>query len=180
MNKGVSLCKGDWIYFLGADDELIDENVFQSIFSKEIAANVSLLAGDILYKGNASPFIYSKKKKIKKASWSLSIWIRNCLHHQGTFYRKELFVNEQYNLKYKVLSDYAFNIKLYKLKAVCYLTNSLIAVCNGNGVSKDGSIAIYKEEINLKVEESHWIFAFLHYSISLMKYLILNLRNAYR
>ena len=171
MNKGISYAKGEWIYFLGADDKIFDSSVLQSVFSKKIPNSTLLIAGDILYNKNSKPFIYSHKKKIKKASWSFLMWIRNGLHHQGTFYRKELFQKEKYSLEYKTLSDYAFNIKLYKSKTHCYLINFLIAKCNGTGISKSGKWEIYKEEIDLKINQSHFLLGPFYFGISVVKYL---------
>ncbi len=169
MNKGVALSKGEWLYFLGSGDKLYDNAVLKSVFSKSISKKFSLIAGSVIYEGNTKPFIYSKKKFIKNPSWSFLIWLRNGLHHQGTFYRKELFLKNNYNLDYKILSDYWFNIMLFKKNKKCYITKSIISKCNSDGVSKTGSWENYKEEINLKVNHSSFLLFPLFYSLSILK-----------
>ena len=69
MNKGVKLSKGEWIYFLGADDELFDATILSEIFQLNVSKNISVIAGKVLYDKKDIPFIYSKSKKIKSPSW---------------------------------------------------------------------------------------------------------------
>lgn len=169
MNKGIKLAKGSWLYFLGSDDVLNNTIVLNAIFSTKIPENISLIAGKIIYDGNGKPFIYSKNKNIKTPSWSFSIWLRNCLHHQGTFYKKDVFLKNNYSLKYVILSDYWFNILLFKRKTKCYLLDLVIAKCNPNGVSKSGNWKTYKEEVAIKVNNSSLFFVPLFYTIVFVK-----------
>lgn len=179
MNKGIKLSKGEWLYFLGSGDILNNETVFEVVFSNTRPKEFSLIAGKILYEGEAQPFIHSKNKKIKNPSWSFSIWVRNSLHHQGTFYKKTLFLNNDYNLDYKVLSDYWFNILLFKNKEKCFLIDLTIAKCNSNGVSKTGSWQTYKEEILLKVNHSSTLLTPFFYSIAFVKIALRKLVNGF-
>lgn len=172
MNKGVEFSSGRWLFFLGADDVLFDSIVFETIFSKSIPAKFSLIAGDICYESTKSQFIYSKKRKIKTSSWSSSIWLRNSLHHQGTFYRKQLFKHQQYKLKYKILADYDFNLMLYKARENCQIINLIVSKCAGNGLSKTGDFSIYKEEICLKTNQSSKLFLPFFFIIAFLKYVL--------
>lgn len=172
MNKGIALSKGEWFYFLGADDQLINKTILNTLFSEKIPEHISLIAGSIVYDKKSTPFIYSKNKTIKTASWSYLMWIRNGLHHQGTFYRKRLFNKNRYHLGYKILSDYAFNISLFVLKNKCLTTDVLIAKCQGNGISKSGNFNMYMEEVQLKSDQSHWILKPLFFVISFTKYVL--------
>lgn len=171
MNKGISLAKGEWFYFLGTDDQFYDKDVLLNIFENKTFENINIIAGKIIYEGDKKPFIYSKNKMVKDISWSSSMWIRNGLHHQGTFYKRTLFANKKYNLKYKTLSDYWFNLYLYKNKEICEIKDEVIAKCNSDGVSKSGKWEIYQEEINLKTDLSSQFFRPLFYIIALLKFL---------
>jgi len=177
MNKGIRLSNGEWLYFLGSGDVLKNDYVLETIFSNPISKEFSLIAGKIMYEGATKPFIYSKHKIIKTPSWSFSIWLRNSLHHQGTFYRKELFFKNSYNLKYRVLSDYWFNILLFKSKEKCFLTDLMIAKCNSNGMSKTGSWQTYTEEIKLKINHSSILLSPVFYCIVLVKIALRKLVN---
>lgn len=171
MNKGISLAKGEWIYFLGTGDYLNNETVFQEISEHLINTKNSIISGSIVYEGNSKPFVYSKNKMIKTPFWSFSMWIRNGLHHQGTFYKKTLFKDKKYPLKYRTLSDYWFNLYLYKNKIPCKIIEITIAKCNSDGVSKTGSWSIYKEEVDLKTSLSSVFFSPFFYIIAYMKFL---------
>lgn len=170
MNKGISRSKGKWLYFLGAGDLFYNENILQDIFKDSSFQNINVISGKVIYTGNSKPFVYSKKKKVKNPSWSFSMWIRNGLHHQATFYKRELFDSKKYDLKYTILSDYWFNLLLYTNKEKCKLIDLVIANCNSEGVSKSGSWSLYKEEIDLKVALSSKFFTPLFYIIAWTKF----------
>lgn len=171
MNRGISLAKGDWLYFLGAGDILYNKNVFEDIFKSVSKKKESIIAGKIIYSGPTKPFIYSKHKMIKNIHWSKRMWLANGLHHQGTFYARALFKNRDYNLNYKTLADYHFNLKLFKDNIRCNILNLIIAECNSDGVSKTGDWEIYKEEVNLKTIESSPFLKPFFYIIAFTKFL---------
>ena len=99
------------------------------------------------------------------------MWIRNGLHHQGTFYRSSLFLAMEYNLDYKTLADYGVNLQLYQKKETCVLLEETIAKCNSEGVSKVGSWELYLEEIDLKLALSSPLFLPFFYILVFMKYM---------
>ena len=47
MNKGIRICSGEWLYFLGADDQLYDKNVLENIFQNSNLSGVEFLYGNI-------------------------------------------------------------------------------------------------------------------------------------
>lgn len=176
MNKGIIKSKGEWLFFLGSGDVFFNDDVLATVFSS-IKETHSLVSGKIRYSGNTRPFIYSTYKTIKKPTWSYAMWFRNGLHHQGTFYRKNVFLETAYNLNYKILSDYWFHIYLFKKKIPCEILDVLIATCNSDGVSKKGYWKIYQEEISLKINLSSTYLAPLFYVLSIIKYFLRKIIN---
>ncbi len=117
MNKGISSANGKWLYFLGADDKLLDENVLSAVFSELISDKTKLIIGNIKYDLKGKGAIYTHNKSgLVISSWSRKIWFKNTLHHQAIFYNRIIFCNRNYSIKYSVLADYAFNLYLYKKK----------------------------------------------------------------
>ena len=178
MNKGVQLSQGSWVYFLGSDDQLSSPSILSYVFQTPYASSISMLSGKVTYTQPGIPFIYSKHKKIKSPSWNTSMWIRNGLHHQATFYKKQLFKERLYQLKYQVLADYDFNLHAYKSKKQCLLLDHIIALCSAEGISKSGSKKMYREEFQLKVAQSSWIFGGFFWILTTLKYLLRKRMNA--
>ncbi|MES2650950.1 MAG: glycosyltransferase family 2 protein [Bacteroidota bacterium] len=103
MNKAVTNCSGDRIYFLGADDELFDPSVLSHVFNCPHQTN------EIIY-GNA---YYLHRKKIRFGKINKYMLCKQNINHQTIFYPSAVFKEYTYQTKYKILADYLFNIILY-------------------------------------------------------------------
>ena len=171
MNKGVSLSNGKWLYFLGADDKLNDKNVLEKV-SKELQSDFDVVSGKIQYqftKSNSGQL--KKNNEIFSSSWSRKIWIKNIIHHQATFYKRNLFSEKQFDTNYKVLADYAFNLQLFIDKKKVKTIPEIIAVCDDSGISKKYDWSLYKQEICFKTKASSKLLWVVFFKIALLKYL---------
>jgi len=164
MNKGVSFAKGDWLYFLGADDQLVKPSTLQEIFDLNIPKNTMLLFGKVI--------IDPKKNRIKSPSWNFSMWIRNGVHHQGTFYKKELFIHHSYDETYQILADYNLNLQLYQERKKYFLIDTTVAICSKEGISSQIKWKMYQEEQQLKTAKTAFILAPVFQLLIICKYLI--------
>ena len=173
MNKGISLSKGKWLYFLGADDILFNPSILSSIFSKPISQEKQMIIGRIKYDLKKNNNVYTHNKEgLIVSSWSKKLWIKNALHHQAVFYKKALFFNLKYDLKYNILADHALNLQLYKKKVNAKIIDIVIALCGTDGQSKKYHWKMYKEEIDLKVAASSYLFKPIFVVIGYFKYLL--------
>ncbi|MDG1529046.1 MAG: glycosyltransferase family 2 protein [Polaribacter sp.] len=171
MNKGISLSKGKWLYFLGGDDVLKDKNVLEEV-AKELHLSFDIVSGKIQYQFTESDSRQLKKNNgIFSSSWSRKIWIKNTIHHQATFYKRGLFLKNQFNTDYKVLADYEFNLQLFKNKKKAKMIPEIIALCSTKGISKNYNWSLYKEEIRFKTKASSKLLWILFFKIALLKYL---------
>lgn len=151
MNHGIKKSNGKWLYFLGSDDKFFEETTLESIFKNKYDTSVKIIIGSIKYNTNhKDSFLLKKNEGVFKSSWSNKIWIKNTIHHQSIFYRKEIFENRLYDLNYSLLADYDLNLHLYKIKTKVCLLNRIIAITGTQGVSKQNNWNIYKEEIKIK------------------------------
>jgi glycosyltransferase involved in cell wall biosynthesis len=166
MNKGVSLAEGDWLYFMGVDDYFYDSDVLKSLIPLFDTKSIKLIIGQIVYRYSNEDSIFIKKNKgLIKPIWSKKIWIRNTLPHQGIFYHNSIFKEKCYDINYRVLGDYAFNLNLWKSQVPILISKNVIATCGTQGFSKKYNLALYKEEILLKTKASSFalmpVFTFL-------------------
>lgn len=171
MNKGIMLAEGDWIYFMGVDDRFYNDDVLASFYSSITNKNAKIVVGQIIHKFSKKDSIFIKRNKgVVKPTWSRKIWLKNTLHHQGMFYNKSIFTDQVFNKKYKILADYALNLKLWNLNTPVLIIDKIIAKCGTDGLSKQYNWALYKEEINLKTDASSIVFMPLYAILVFFKY----------
>ncbi len=102
MNKGIAFAKGEFLYFMGADDRLLNSFSLVANFLKK--DNTIIYYGDVIWGDSGKVYggRYDKREIVKKN-----------MCHQSIFYPKNVFGKYQYQLKYKMLADYELNIKLW-------------------------------------------------------------------
>jgi glycosyltransferase involved in cell wall biosynthesis len=104
MNKGIEMARGKYLYFLGAGDTLRANalgNLARSIPDGELA----FIYGNVYWVDEA--FIYGGEfDKSRLETYNIC--------HQAIFYERTIFdVIGRYELDYKILADYVFNIKCF-------------------------------------------------------------------
>jgi glycosyltransferase involved in cell wall biosynthesis len=102
MNKGWAASHGDYVYYLGADDVLL--NLPISSLAKAYRDNVDLVYGDVCL-SNGRYF---------RSRYGIGLLVNNTLHHQGLFLKRSLFDTPPFRKDYKVFSDFDLNQRLYK------------------------------------------------------------------
>lgn len=105
MNKSMDLQESDWYFFLGADDAFTSPDVLQNIIIELSKFQNGILYGDVYYRTSGN--IYDGAFDIEKI-------LKRNLCHQGIFYHKSVFEKMgRYNLKYRLWSDYDFNLRCW-------------------------------------------------------------------
>ncbi|MGH7956859.1 MAG: glycosyltransferase family 2 protein, partial [Opitutaceae bacterium] len=104
MNKGVASSRGEWIYFLGADDRLVDNRVLQQAATFLPGTDAGVVSGEAKFEDGR---IYKLAKNVRPLA-------RNFVHHQATFYRHSLFREKGgFDTALAVMADYDFNLRLW-------------------------------------------------------------------
>lgn len=139
MNKGILMSEGEWLYFLGSDDWLLNPSVLKDVFSQEINQY------DVVYGDVEAEHLNHRHK----GEWRIEdIEFNRC--HQCIFYRRDIF-NQLglYNTDYRVLADYAFNIKwFFSRKTKIKYLPIMIAHFSDNGMSSSTEDKAFKNDFS--------------------------------
>jgi glycosyltransferase involved in cell wall biosynthesis len=112
MNKGIQKSSGEWIYFLGSDDYLVDQNVLSKFHEFTSMARIKY---HFVY-GNVRSPLLGEKYNGDFGKYNI---LESNICHQAIFYNKEVFsFVGLYNLKYKIFADYDLNLRCFFHKKV--------------------------------------------------------------
>ncbi|MBO9204580.1 MULTISPECIES: glycosyltransferase family 2 protein [Niastella] len=138
MNKGIRLAVGEWLYFLGADDALCNNQVLESVVKVLQETDADLVYGNVLmgdrkheYDG---PFNYYK------------LLTKN-ISHQAIFYNRKVFsLVGNYNIQYKGHADWAFNLSCFTQEGLkTRYIDKLIANFSVGGTSSQHDVPFLRE-----------------------------------
>lgn len=101
MNKAIKYATGDWLYFLGADDILV--NCLHKVSS-------FLRRKDTIYYGDV---YLPHKNKTYAGQFRWHTLVSKNINHQSIFYPRQVFECCSYNLKYSVYADYDLNLRCW-------------------------------------------------------------------
>lgn len=122
MNKALKFVNTEWVYFLGADDELLPDF---SNFADQLKNKSLIYYGNVIYKGEKHSGEVSPYRQAKLG-----------LFHQSIIYPASVFRKYKYNTKYKIAADYALNMQLYKDSEYQFkYMDFIISKYNDTGVS---------------------------------------------
>lgn len=118
MNKAMRRCNGEWVLFLGSDDELADEHVLNRMLSSAPPGNVGVLYGDVRIVGDTP---WAKDGTIYDGSFDLQKVLVKNICHQAMFYRASLLRDVgTFNPAYRVCSDWDLNLRCWSKMEFLY------------------------------------------------------------
>lgn len=170
MNKGIASSTGDWIYLMGADDQLYSSDTIEKIIS-HADNNSKLLFGKVENVDRKHALV----PKIHISRFDGDICLRNTLHQQSVFYHRSLFAVRNFNVSYKILADYDFHLSLFEDRIQSKYVDILVARCQAGGLSKNFKWTLYREEIRMKrthVERQGLLFRLLYIPSIMAKFLM--------
>ena len=107
LNKGVLIAKGEWIYVLGADDELLPDGL-RSFFLGENDFEYDIIYGNTIDRYFDGILRYTKSKCCSRVRYE----ILGC--HQGMIMKRKMILDlKGFNLKYPLKADFALVQKAY-------------------------------------------------------------------
>ena len=148
MNKGVKLAAGDFLYFIGADDIII--NSWGNLSGK-------LKLSNTVYYGNV---YFPVTNQIYDGKFSFTRLLNKNICHQAIFYPKAVFEKYQYTNEYPLVADYYLNLLInsdpdFKFKFI----DVLIAVFSEKGISNNmHDNKFHKDHLKIIKENYSYIF----------------------
>jgi glycosyltransferase involved in cell wall biosynthesis len=136
MNKALAYTKGEWIYFLGADDVLFDGF---SDLAYDLEDNTAIYYGSVMLRGRK---YYGQASKYQLA--------KSTLCHQAIIYPAKVFQKYKFDTRYQISADFALNMKCWKDKEFRFeFRDHIVANFNHTGVSSKKDLIFEKEKAGL-------------------------------
>ena len=110
MNKGVSLCTGEWVGLINADDAYADGAVRSAMEAVEGRTGTNIVHGDILIN---YPNGSSKVKHAKRSGFLLKYW-EMVLNHPSFFVRRSYYQGRPFNTGFRVSGDHHWTLRAWR------------------------------------------------------------------
>jgi glycosyltransferase involved in cell wall biosynthesis len=155
MNKGVAVATGDWVFFLGAGDILLNSlHQITALFKNT----------KIIYYGNVYRNDLNQIYDGRFSGFKLAI-VNIC--HQCIFYPVAILKKYKYNTKYRIQADHHLNMLCYGDKDYSfeYIPN-LVSIYEGDGFSATNvDVDFFKDKLDIIKNN----FNFLVYTYALLR-----------
>lgn len=137
MNKGIQLCRGEWVGLINADDTYTPGALQRVLEAVQGRPEVNVVHGDILLR---YPDGTGKVKRAKRSSFLLKYW-EMVLNHPSFFVRREYYADHLFSLDLPVIGDHHWALRawLENPGQFLYLPEVLAHFAVG-GVSMTGSL----------------------------------------
>lgn len=140
MNKGIRISSGEWLYFMGADDELFDNKIFENIFKESDLKDIEFLYGNVKRGDNKKPY---------DGEFNYTKLLKKNISHQSILYNKNIFEkNGSYNVRYKTHADWDLNLRCFENKSISIkYIDKIIARFGTGGLSVNYDIPFLRESL---------------------------------
>jgi glycosyltransferase involved in cell wall biosynthesis len=140
LNKGLTLCRGDWVCFLGAGDVFHSDNTLSELNMDGYFHQKRVFYGNVIIVGYVS---WARDKVVYDGEFDLSKLLHHNICHQAIFYPKSVIHNMGfYNTKYPVNGDWDYNLRCWAKEPFLYVDKK-IARFSGGGISSSNKDVVF-------------------------------------
>ena len=165
MNVGINTSDGEWILFLNSGDIFYSKNVLKKI-SKNLISKNEIIYGDTVVHNQKTKYIW-------KASVFKNLLFKMPFCHQSVFVKKKILKKYNFDLRYKIASDFDLFYKLFKKKYIFFNSNTIISEVVSGGLSdtKRNNVFTEYKKINQKYSKNIFLiyYDFLIYCFWIKK-----------
>jgi hypothetical protein len=126
MNKGWELSRGSYIYYLGADDVLLQ--VPDQQLSNALANNEEIVVGHV----------YLDNGRLNRGAFGRSLLLNNTVPHQGQFVKTTVCAGAPFDEKYRYFGDFDFHQRMFLQKKKAGIIDTPIAIYRLGSTNKAG------------------------------------------
>ena len=165
MNKAIKVATGEWIIFMNCGDGFYDNEAVEKAFGKYVDNGESLVYGDayIINHPTQSDMIEKAKAQREKGIvYQPSV-------HQTIFTRTLEMRKHPFDVKYKIIADFAFYYDLYSKNHQWYYTDSVICYYDYTGLSAKSRIPIVHEFAMFYTSRKDWSRALKNWIVYLKR-----------
>lgn len=133
MNKGWKLARGEWIYYLGSDDEIMPNGLKELLGDNRQSCNADIIYGNILYRYADGRTELRRGKDHRRLPWMMFG------NHQCIITKKQIMEKlDGFDERLKIIADKDLFIRSYFLKDCRYLKRDVtVAIFTGGGTSSN-------------------------------------------
>ena len=149
MNKGIKLVTGDWVIFMNSGDLFCNKSVISEIFLNEIQENVKVVYGNVTND-------WGTYKECKKAYPLKTISYRMPFCHQAVLVRREVLLDNLFDLSFKYAADYNQFYNLfykYSQQAFQYIPVNVAECDTSDSFSRKNKFPMWMEY--MKIRSAH-------------------------
>jgi len=147
MNKGIKRASREYVYFLDADDCLIDTEIIAHV-ANYMKGGIDILYGKVYMIKKKKYYIQMQQGRILIPTDVISGYMAP---HQGMFVKREIMRRNMFNTQYKIYADYDLFLKLNLGGRKILYINDIIAYFFMKGIRSVNCYRGYKKMRDISI-----------------------------